>query len=111
MVKYSHPLSHFRDIWQQGNYKDTTRQAGFAAAKAEDAKCQKNMAFKAINHFQPVAIETTGVYAKSTALVFLSGLAQKFVDVSDDLRDHPRLHQRQFLAVVRGNAANTLAPR
>jgi len=33
------------------------------------------------DHFQPVAIETTGVYGKSTA-PFLSGLTNKFVDVS-----------------------------
>ena len=34
-------------------------------------------------HLQPVAIETTGVYGKSTA-PFLSGLAKRLVDVSGD---------------------------
>jgi len=36
--------------------------------------------------FQPVAIKTTGVYGKSTAL-FLSCLANKLVDVSGDPRE------------------------
>jgi len=38
-------------------------------------------------YFQPVAIETTGVYSKSTA-PFLSGLSKKLVDVSGDPREH-----------------------
>jgi len=61
-------------------------------------------------HLQPVAIETTGVYlyGKSTA-PFLSGLAKKLVDVSDNPRECQWLHQRLSLAVVRGNAGSILA--
>jgi len=61
-------------------------------------------------YFQPVAIETTGVYSKSTA-PFLSGLSKKLVDVSGDPREHQWLHQRLSLAVARpkGNAASILA--
>jgi len=55
------------DTIAQGHYKDTARQAGFAAAKAEDAKSQKYHDLQSNYHFQPVAIETTGVYRKSTA--------------------------------------------
>jgi len=54
-----------------------------------------------------VAIETTGVYGKSTA-PFLSGLAKKLVDVSGDPRERQWLHQRLSLAVVRGNVAGIL---
>ena len=71
------------DTYAQGHYKDSARQAGFAATEAEAAKCQKYHDLQSNYHFQPVAIETTGVYGKSTA-PFLSGLTKKLVDVSGD---------------------------
>jgi len=81
----------------------------FAATKAEVAKCQKyHHVFQSNYHFQPVAIETTGVYGKSNA-PFLSGLSKKLVDVSGDPREHQWLHHRLSLALARGNAASILA--
>ena len=70
----------------EGHYKHSARQAGFAATKAEAAKCQKYHDFQSNYHFQPVAIETTGVCSKSIA-PFLSGLAKKLVDASGDPRE------------------------
>ena len=96
------------DTFAQGQYKDSARQAGFAATKAEAAKCQKYHDLQSNYHLQPVAMETTGVYGKSTA-PFLSGLATKLVDVSGDSRERQWLHQRLSLAVARGNAASILA--
>jgi len=55
------------DTFAQGHYKDSARQAGLAATKAEVAKCQKYHYLQSNYHFQPVTIETTGVYGKSTA--------------------------------------------
>jgi len=50
---------------------------------------QNTMAYKNYHFQPPVAIETTGVYGKSTA-PFLSGLAKKLVDVSgDSMERHP----------------------
>jgi len=96
------------DTFAQGHYKDSARQAGFAATKAELVKCQEYHDLQSNYHFQPVAIETTGVYGKSAAS-FLSGLSKKLVDVSGDPREHKCLHQHLSLAVVRGNAASILA--
>jgi len=79
------------------------------ATKAEDAKCQKCHDLQSNYHFQPVAIETTGVYSKSTAPV-LSGLAKKLVDVSGDPRERQWLHQCLSLSVVRRNAASISWP-
>jgi len=73
------------DTFAQGHYKDSARQAGFAATKAEAAKCQKYHHLQSNYHLQPVATETTGVYSTSTA-PFLSDLAKKLVDVSGDPR-------------------------
>jgi len=84
------------------------RQAGFAATKAEAAKCQKYHDLQSNYHLQPVAIETTGVCGTSTA-PFLSGLAKKLVDVSCDPSECQWLHQHLSLAVARGNAASILA--
>jgi len=91
-------------------YKDSARQAGFAATKAEAAKYQKYHDLQSNYHLQPVAIETTGVllYGKSTA-PFLSGLAKRLVDVSGDPGECQWLHQHLSLAVVKGNAASILA--
>ena len=86
------------DTFSQGHYKDSARQAGFAATKAEAAKCQKYHDLQSNFHFQPVAIETTGVYGKSTAPI-LNGLAKKLVDVSVDPRERQWLHQRLSLQI------------
>ena len=93
------------DTLARDHYKDTARQAGFMATKAEDAKCQKYHDIQSNYHFQPLAIEITGVYSKSTAPV-LSGLAKKLVDVSGYPRVRQWLHQCLSLAVVRRNAAS-----
>jgi len=96
------------DTFTWGHYKDTARQAGFVATKAEDAKCQKYHDLQSNYHFQPVEIETTGVYGKSTAPC-LSAAAKKVVDVSGDPRERQWLHQRLSLSVVRGSVASILA--
>ena len=57
--------------------------------------------------FQPVAIETTGVYGKSTA-PFFSCFAKKLVDMWSDPRQWQWSHQCLSLAVVRRNAARIL---
>jgi len=88
------------DTFAQGHYKDSASQAGFAATK-----CQKYHDLQSNCHLQPVAIETTGVYGKSTA-PFLSGLAKKLVDVSDDPRECQWLQQHLSLDVVREDAAS-----
>ena len=92
----------------QGHYKDSARQVSFVATKAEAAKCQKYHDLQSSYHFQPVAIETTGMYGKFTA-PFLSGLMNKLVDVSGGPRKLQWFHQHLSLAVAKGNAARILA--
>jgi len=58
--------------------------------------------------FQPVAIETTCAYGKSTA-PFLSCLGKKLVYISGNPREQQWRHQRLSLAVIRGNTASILA--
>ena len=54
---------------------------GSVASDAETDKCQKYNDLLDTYYFQPVAIETTGVYGKSTA-PFLNCLAKKLVYIS-----------------------------
>jgi len=84
---------------------------GSVATDAEIDKCRKYNDLLDNHYFQPVAIETAGVvYGKST-VPFLSCLAKKLIDISGDPRERQWawLHQRLFLAVVRGNTASILA--
>ena len=96
------------DTFAQGHYKDSARQAGFAATEAEVAKCKTYHDLQSNYDFQSMAIETTGVHGKSTA-PFLSGLSKKHVDVSGDPRERQWLHQRLSLSVAGENAASILA--
>jgi len=81
---------------------------GSVATDAETDKCRKYNDLLDNYYFQPVAIETTGVYGKSTA-PFLSCLARNLVDVSGDPREGQWFHQRLSLAMARGNTASILA--
>jgi len=80
---------------------------GSVATDAETDKCRKYNDLLDNHYFQPVAIETTGVYGKSTA-PFLSCLAKKLVDISADSRERQWLHQCLSLAVIRGNTTSIL---
>jgi len=73
---------------------------GSVATDAETDKCREYNDLLDNYYFQPVAIETTGVYGKSTA-PFLSCLAMKLVE-----RERQWLHQHLSLAVFRGNPAS-----
>jgi len=78
------------------------------ATDAETDKCRIYNDLLDNYYFQPIAIETTGVYGKSTA-PFLSCLVNKLDDISGNPRKRQWLHQRLSLAVVRGNTASILA--
>jgi len=96
------------DTYAESHYIVSAAIPGSAATDAETDKCRKYNDLLDNYHFQPVAIETTGVYSKSTA-PFLSCVAKKLVDMSGDPREQQWLHQRLSLAVVSGNAASILA--
>jgi len=96
------------DTFAPSHYIVRAAKLGSVTTDTETDKCRKYNDLLDNYYFQPVAIETTDVYGKSTA-TFLSCIANKLVDVSDDPRERQWLHQRLSLAVVRGNAASILA--
>ena len=81
--------------------------AGSAAREAEVRKCQKYQALSARYIFEPVAVETTGVYGVTTSTL-LSDLGRRISNVSGDRRETLWLEQRIGLAVQRGNAYSIL---
>jgi len=93
------------DTFAESHYIVSAAIPGSVATDAETDKCRKYNDLLDNYDFQPVAIETTAVYSKSTDL-FLSCLAKKLVDISGDPRKQQWLHQRLSLAVVRGNTAS-----
>jgi len=96
------------DTFAESHYIVSAAIPGSVATDAETDKCRKYNYLLDNYYFQPVAIETTGVYGKSTA-PFLSCLEKKLVDISGNPRERQWLHQRLSLAVVRGNTASILA--
>jgi len=68
------------DTFAPSHYIVSAAKPGNVATDAETDKCRKYNDLLDNYYFQPVAIETTGVYSKSTA-PFLSCLANKLVDV------------------------------
>jgi len=74
------------DTFTESHYIVIAAIPGSVATDAETDKCQKYNDHLDSYYFQPVAIETTGVYGKSTAL-FLSCLAKKLFDISGDPRE------------------------
>ena len=74
------------DTFAESHYIVSAATPGSAATDAETAKCRIYNDLLDNYYFQPVAIETTGVYGKSTA-PFLSCLAKKLVYISGDPRE------------------------
>jgi len=92
------------DTFAESHYIVSAALPGSVATYAETDKCWKYSDLLDNYYFQPVAIETTGVYGKSTA-PFFSCLAKKLVDILGVPRERQWLHQCLSLAVVRGYTA------
>ena len=83
-------------------------EPGSAASGAEDRKTEKYRDLGDRYMFQPVAVETTGVYGPRT-LQFLKELGKRITTQTGDAREGSWLFQRMSIAVVRGNAAAIMA--
>jgi len=91
----------------QSHYKDCL--TGFAATRAEAAKCQKYHDLQATTTFSQWQLRPMVCSAWQIHCPFLIGLTKKLVDVSGNPRERQWIQQRLSLAVTKGNAANILA--
>ena len=75
---------------------------------AERRKRLKYAALEQRYLFEPIAVETTGVFGKTTSLL-INDLGRRLQDITGDPRESLWLKQRIQLAVLRGNATSILA--
>ena len=96
------------DTFCQTAIGETAHSPGAAANKAEAHKRSHYASLSGSYVFEPVAIETSGVFGKSTSR-FISELGHRLTGVTGDKREVSWLRQRLSMAVMRGNAASIKA--
>ena len=81
---------------------------GSAAAKAENAKRTKYPVLVRERRFEPIAIETSGVFGHTTRTI-ISEIGKRISEKTGDKRETTWLKQRLSIAIQRGNALSILA--
>ena len=92
------------DTYCKTNIGDTAHNPGAAASKAEERKRAFYSRLESRYRFEPISVETTGVYGPSTAK-FISELGRKIYNRTGERRETEWLRQRISMAIIRGNAA------
>ena len=95
------------DTFADSHVNNSAMSAGCAASTAEESKRRKYASLAARYQFEPVAVETTGTYGKTTDTL-ISKIGRRISDCSGDQREKFWLEQRIGLAVQRGNAVSIL---
>ena len=93
----------YKDTFSPSNIIRSTIQARASANEAESRKRSKCASLTDRFDFQPIAVETSGVFGEST-LVFQRNLGSRIASAKGDVRERTWLIQRISLAIVRGNA-------
>ena len=96
------------DTYAETHLNNSAVSPGFAAREAEKRKRRKYETLGSRYRFEPVALETTGVYGKTTEAL-ISEIGHRICEVSGDRRETFWFEQRLGLAVQRGNAFSILA--
>ena len=82
--------------------------AGTADKKAEDDKRARYFALSRTYRFEPIAIETSGVFGPTTKVI-VSEIGKRISEKSGDARESMWLRQKLNIAIQRGNAISNLA--
>ena len=96
------------DTFAESHLVSSAIEAGSAAAGAEVRKRCKYAGLVGAYQFEPIAVETTGVYGVSTGLV-LRAIGRRLVEVTGEPRESGWFLQNLALAVQRGNAFSILS--
>ena len=83
-------------------------EVGHAAAKAESNKRAKYPELVRRYRFEPIAIETSGVFGPTSRNI-ISEIGKRMSDKSGDKRETLWLKQRLSIAVQRGNALSIIS--
>ena len=82
--------------------------AGTAANSAEERKRRKYVALVEAHQFEPIAVETMGVFAESTGVV-LRAIGRCFVEATWEPREVNWIRQNLAIAIQLGNAFSILS--
>ena len=91
------------DTFSPSNMIRSTIQTRAAANEAEYRKRSKYASLTDTFDFQPIAVETSGVFDEST-LVYLRNLRSRIASAKGDVSERTWLIQRISWVIVRGNA-------
>ena len=80
------------DTFSQSNVSQCAIDAGSAAKDAETHKRRKYAELAETYQFEPIAVETTGVYGPSTRKL-ISAIGSRIRAITDDPRETQWLHQ------------------
>lgn len=92
----------------QSYINQSAMSAGSAADSAEVRKRAKYPSLIERYLFEPVAIETAGVYGVTSARI-IGDIGRRIVEAKGDVREGVWFEQRLGLAVQRGNAFSILS--
>ena len=93
------------DTFAEGHLTAGALQVGSAAEAAEEQKRREYAAISESHLFEPIAVETTGVFGPTT-LGLLKSIGKKISQESGDPRESTWLRQRVSVAILRGNATS-----
>ena len=83
-------------------------EAGTAANSAEERKRSKYAALAEAHQFEPIAVETMGVYGESTGVI-LRAIRRRLVEATGEPREVNWFRQNVAIATQRGNAFSILS--
>ena len=83
-------------------------EAGIVANSAEERKRRKYAALAEAYQFEPIAVETMGVYGESTGVI-IRAIGRRLVEVTGEPREANWFHQNLAIAIQQGNAFSILS--
>ena len=96
------------DTFAETHLNRSAVEAGVAATGAEERKRRKYAALAEVHQFEPIAVETMGVYGGSTGVI-LRAIGRRLIEATGEAREATWFCQNLALAVQRGNASSILS--
>ena len=96
------------NTFSESAFNDSAIRAGHAAYKAENAKRTKYPDLVRNYRFEPVAIETSGVFGASTSNI-VNEIGRRISEKTGEKRELLWLKQRLNIAIQRGNAVSIIS--
>lgn len=96
------------DTYAESHLNQSAVEAGSAARAAEDRKRRKYATLAGAHQFEPIAVETTGVYGATTGLI-LRAIGRRISETTGEPREAVWFYQNLGIAIQRGNAFSILS--